>query len=106
MRFPRFIFPSLLALMLLFAQQAGLIHTLSHSLAEHEQQNKQLPHSAACGQCAAYTQLGSALNSTAPAFLLVSVPAAMALYVASAFRSTQLPAAVARGPPAILQKIA
>ena len=104
MKLTRFIFPALLALALLFAQQAGLIHTLSHSLAEHEQQNKQLPHSAACGQCAAYTQLGSALNSAAPSFLLITVPAALALYVASAFRSTQIPTAVARGPP--LQKIA
>ena len=104
MKSPRFISPILLALVLLFAQQAGVMHTLSHTLSEQEQQNKQLPHSPACGQCAAYTQMGSVLNSTASSFLLVTVPAALALYVASAFRSIQLPAAVARGPP--LQKIA
>ena len=104
MKLNRIFTPVLLALTLLFAQQAGLIHTLSHSLAEHEQQNKQLPHSAACGQCAAYTQLGSALNSAAPSFLLITVPAALALCGAIAFRTTQIPTAVARGPP--LQKIA
>ncbi len=105
MQLTRVLFPLLLALTLLFALQTGGIHALSHVLEEQERHQKELPHSPACGQCAAYTQLGSALNSTAPAFLLVSVPAAMALYVAI-FRSTQLPAAVARGPPAVLQKIA
>ncbi len=106
MKFSRILFPLLLALTLLFALQTGGMHTVIHALEEQEQQDEKAPHSPACGQCAAYTQLGSALNSTAPAFLLVSVPDAMVLYVASAFRSTQLPAAVARGPPAILQKIA
>ncbi len=106
MQLSRVLFPLLLALTLLFALQTGGMHALGHALEAQEQHQKELPHSPACGQCAAYTQLGSALNSTAPAFLLVSVPTAMALYVASTFRSTQLPAAVARGPPALLQEIA
>ncbi len=106
MQLTRVIFPLLLALTLLFAQQAGAMHALSHALAEQAQQDEKALHSPACGQCAAYTQLGSALNSVAPAFLLITIPAAIALYIASAFRSTQLPAAVARGPPALLQKIA
>ncbi len=106
MKLSRILFPLLLALTLLFALQTGGMHALSHALEEQAHQDEKAPHSPACGQCAAYTQLGSALNSTAPAFLLVSVPDAMALYVASAFRSTQPPAAVARGPPALLQEIA
>ncbi len=106
MQLTRVLFPLLLALTLLFALQTGGMHALSHVLEKQAQQDEKAPHSPACGQCAAYTQLGSALNSVAPAFPLVSVPVAMALYVASAFRSTQLPAAVARGPPAVLQKIA
>ena len=78
MKSPRFISPILLALVLLFAQQAGVMHTLSHTLSEQEQQNKQLPHSPACGQCAAYTQMGSVLNSTAPSILLFSAPSTIA----------------------------
>ncbi len=102
----RVLFPLLLALTLLFALQTGGMHALSHALEEQEQQDDKAPHSPACVQCAAYTQLGSAVNGSAPAFLLVSVPDAMALYVASAFRSTELPTAVARGRPALLQEIA
>ena len=99
MKLTRLIFPLLLALTLLFALQTGAMHALSHALAAQAQQDEKAPHSPACGQCAAYTQLGSALNSAAPSFLLITVPAALALYVAIALRSTQIPTAVARGPP-------
>ena len=81
MRYPRAFFPLLLALILLFAQQAGVIHALSHTLAEQSQQNKQLPHSpAACGQCAAYTQLGSraVARENAQRFLLTQLLVAYA----------------------------
>ena len=104
MRYSRAFFPLLLALILLFAQQAGVMHALSHTLAEQSQQNKQLPHSpAACGQCAAYTQLGSALNG-AIWFLLVIAGITSAVVGGSiTFRSTQPLVVVARGPPAFLQ---
>ena len=69
------------ALTLLFAQQAGAMHALSHTLAEQrqDQQDKQSSHNpAACGQCAAYTQLSSALNGTVCLLLEIPVTAATA----------------------------
>ncbi|MDO8414231.1 MAG: hypothetical protein Q7S51_10640, partial [Gallionellaceae bacterium] len=84
-------------------QQVGAIHTLSHTLSQ-EQQDKQPTHVPACGECAAYTQLGSVLHSTAPVILLISTLAVTLSTTATVFRSIQLSAAVARGPP--VQKIA
>ena len=94
--------PFLLTLALLFAQQVGAMHTLRHTL-NQEQQDTQ-SHSAACGECVAYTQMGSVLHSAAPVILLISTTAVTAPTAVVAFRSIQLPAAVARGPP--FQKIA
>jgi hypothetical protein len=65
MKLPRTIFlPLLLAITLLFAQQAGGAHALHHALEDLSQQqnDKKTPHSGTCEKCAAYAQLGSALN--------------------------------------------
>lgn len=43
---------------LLFAQQGGFAHELSHA-GSSQQSEKQLPHSKACDQCGAYSQVGA-----------------------------------------------
>lgn len=105
MRYSRAFFPLLLALILLFAQQVGVMHALSHTLAQkQDQQDKQSSHNpAACGQCAAYTQLGSALNSAIWFLLVMAGIASTVVGSTITFRSTQPLAVVARGPPAFLQ---
>ena len=99
-------FPLLLAFALLFAQQAGATHTLSHALEEQTQHDKQAPHSDVCEQCAAYAQLGSALRSAFHSFAAIAVPAETARHHSIALRSVLILAAAARGPPALLQTIA
>ena len=98
-------FPLLLAFALLFAQQAGVMHTLSHALAQQKQdsQDKQSSHYPACEQCAVYTQLGSALNGAVSLLLVIAVIAAAASSTIVTLRSTQPLTVVARGPPAFLQ---
>lgn len=105
MRFSRAFFPLLLVLALLFAQQVGAIHTLGHALAQQgqDQQDKQTPHyPAACGQCAAYTQLGSALNGAICFLLAIAAIVAMVRTGTITFRASRPLAVVARGPPAFL----
>ena len=48
----------LLVFFLLFAQQGGFAHEISH-VARTTQGEKQLPHSTVCDQCAAYSQVGA-----------------------------------------------
>lgn len=105
MRFSRAFFPLLFALTLLFAQQAGVMHSLSHTLAQQkqDQQDKQSPHDPACGQCAAYTELGSALNGTVSLLLVMAVIAAIVSKAIFILRPAQPLAVVARGPPAFLR---
>ena len=107
MQFPRALFPLLLTLLLLFAQQGGAMHALHHALAEHDQQHdKHTPHSSACGYCAAYTQLGGVLGSSSHSFAVIAIPSETVRFNTITFRSTQPLIAVARGPPGILQEIA
>jgi hypothetical protein len=101
-----FFLPLLLAFALLFAQQGAARHALSHVLTEQTQQNKQLPHSPACEQCAAYAQVGGAINSSPHSFALDVAPDAAVQHRADTFRSTSTLAALARGPPLPLQHIA
>ena len=93
-------------LTLLFAQQAGGMHALGHALAKQgqDQQDKHAPyHPAACGQCAAYTELGSALNGTVSLLLVIAVIVAIVSKAIFILRTTQPLAVVARGPPAFLR---
>ena len=116
MRLSRAYFPLLLVLTLLFAQQVGAMHALSHAFAnqgqnqptqqipEHQSPDKQSSHNpAACGQCAAYTQLGSALNGAIGLLLATAGIAAVARSTLFHLRSTQPLTVVARGPPDLLQ---
>ena len=107
MQFPRALFPLLLTLLLLFAQQGGAMHALHHALAEHDQQHdKHAPHSSACGHCAAYTQLGGVLGSSSHSFAVIVIPSETVRFNIITFRSNQPLIAVARGPPGLLQEIA
>ena len=99
-------FPLLLAFVLLFAQQAGVVHTLSHALEKQTQHDKQAPHSDVCEQCAAYAQLGNALSSVIHSFAAIAIPAEAVQHRSTALRSIHILAATARGPPALLQTIA
>jgi len=56
----------ILVFSLLFAQQGGFAHELSH-LSPASQQDKQLPHTA-CDQCGAYSQVGAGAISQAVSF--------------------------------------
>ncbi|RFC37473.1 MAG: Protein of unknown function (DUF2946) [Candidatus Nitrotoga sp. SPKER] len=107
MQFSRVFFSLCLILLLFFAQQGGAMHALQHALAEQGQQHdKHTPHSSACGYCAAYTQLGGVLGSSAPSFAVTAIPSGTVRFSTTTFRSNQPLVAVARGPPDFLQEIA
>lgn len=99
----RFLLPLLLAFTLLFAQHGAAMHALGHILTGQAQQDKQAPHSPACEQCASYAQLGGALGSSAHSFTVEAAPGTAVQHDATAFRSFHTLAAVARGPPSLLQ---
>ncbi len=101
----RLFIPLLFVFSLLFVQQMGVEHALFHSLEEQNQQDKQAPHFPVCGQCVAYAQLGSALNSPFHSFAVLATSAASVQHRSVSFHSISVFAATARGPPA-LQRIA
>ena len=96
----------ILALALLFSQHGGIAHALTHARTDPSNQNKHPPQSPACEQCAVYAQLGSALSRGTGAALLFASPAAAIGCGNHAFFSNLPPTAIARGPPAQLQKTA
>lgn len=100
-------FPSLLfALVLLYAQQGGALHTLSHVFAEQtQQQNKKAPHTHDCEQCTTYAQLGSALNSVFMSFdFCSSLAHAFTQHYLVLFTQHTI-TAIARGPPTLQRSI-
>jgi hypothetical protein len=103
MKSARLILPLLCALSLLFAQQVGAAHTLSHELEEQSQQHKHSSDSPACEKCAAYAQLGSALSAGAVAFTPPQISGVSIRHRSTSFQTLHLLAAVARGPPVLLQ---
>ena len=106
MKSARLILPLLCALSLLFAQQAGAAHTLSHALEEQSQHDKHPSDSPACEKCAAYAQLGSALSAGTTAFTPPQISGVTIRRSTASFQTIHLLAAVARGPPALLQAYA
>jgi hypothetical protein len=56
----------LLALFLLFSQQTGFAHAVTHLGSNPASQDKQLPHGKLCDQCVQGAQLGTALLDTSP----------------------------------------
>ncbi|MGA8147744.1 MAG: hypothetical protein WB870_09255 [Gallionellaceae bacterium] len=107
-RIHRYLFLPLI-LVLLFAQQAGGAHALHHALEDltHKQdEDKHAPHSDNCQKCADYAHLGSALNVGTYDFPPLLVSGDTIQHRPVAIRSIRLLAAVARGPPALLQSFA
>jgi hypothetical protein len=100
MRIHRYFF-LLFVFALLFAQQAGAAHAISHALNDvtQQQQDKQSPHSDACEKCADYVHLGSALNVGTYNFAPLLVSDETVQYRTIAFRSIHTLPSVARGPP-------
>jgi hypothetical protein len=103
-----FFFPLLLALTLLFAQQAGVAHSLHHDLEDlmQQQDDKQAPHSDSCEKCADYVHLGSSLSVGSYDFIPLVVSDEAIHHSIIAVCITPVLAATARGPPAHLQRIA
>ncbi|MBI1175014.1 MAG: hypothetical protein GC139_07080 [Sideroxydans sp.] len=107
MRRYRLLLPLLFAFVLLFAQQVGAAHTLSHTLADMaQQQDKTTPHSQACEKCEHYAQMGSALSVGAFDFTPPAFSGEAIQHSVADFQSIHTLVAVARGPPARLQSIA
>jgi len=94
-------FPLLLALVLLFAQQAGAAHALHHALENltQQQEDKQAPHSNTCEKCADFAQLSSALNVGTHNFTPLLMFDETVPHHTISFRSVHILAAVARAPP-------
>jgi len=106
MKSARLFLPLLCAFSLLFAQQAGAAHTLSHALEEQSQHDKHSSDSPACEKCAAYAQLGSALSASTTAFTLPQISGITIRRSTASFQTIHILAAVARGPPALFQAYA
>lgn len=89
---------SLLAVVLLFAQQGALTHGIAHTLAEQSQEQP-LPHDKHCDLCEAYAQIGGAIGSSHIHFdFTASFDEARPSYSAS-FHSGAFAAFAARAPP-------
>lgn len=101
MKMSRLLLPLLFVLLLVSAQQFGAVHALHHAIEDLTQQHddKQVPHSDACWKCAAYAQLGSALNVAAFDFIPPALSGTALPHIAVAFRSIHILAANARAPP-------
>lgn len=93
-----------LAFVLLFAQQVGAAHAINHALSDLKQGDLQASHSQ-CEKCADYAQLGNALSVGILDFAPLQVLDAAPLHRAVTLRFIHVPAAVARGPPTLLQNI-
>ncbi len=92
----------LLSLFLLFAQQGGLLHALSHGAAEHRKQEGQNKTSTVCEKCINYSTIGSALNSTSFNLTLCDAGTTRHTQSDQFVVYSNPPASCARGPPAVL----
>ena len=90
----------LLVFALLFTQTGGLVHGITHTLAEQSQDQSQ-PHDKLCDLCAAYAQVGSALGSSPVSFTAIEQGVFFALTSCVESYSHSFSAFAARAPPAI-----
>jgi len=97
----RSLYSLFLAFALLFAQQGAAWHALSHtnSTARHSQSDQKLPHGEQCTKCAAFSQIGAAFTSAAPALALAIFQDVPPQYVASQSYRFTLQAYQSRAPP-------
>ena len=98
MKLTRFIFPLLLVFALLFTQQGGMAHGVSHALAE-QSQDQSLPHDKLCDLCAVYAQMGSGLLGAPTLVTFSETISFFALTSSSPFLSHFFSAFAARAPP-------
>lgn len=89
----------MLAFALLFAQQGGFAHELSHFAHDASQTGKQLPHSKACEQCATYSQLGTGAVSQAVPFDLPVVGCTGYVFRAAEYTAQHFFSHLSRAPP-------
>ena len=90
----------LLIFALLFAQLGGLVHGISHTLAEQSQGSDQsLPHDKHCDLCAAYAQISSAIGSNSISFASSENFETLHFNNPASYTSTKFVAFAARAPP-------
>ncbi|MEO1767359.1 hypothetical protein [Thiobacter aerophilum] len=91
----------LLAAALLFAQQGGFVHALSHLHGSRAPAEKQLPHSPACEQCVAHAPLGAGLTPQ-PLLFAPASPVPLAVPApAQGFSPRFFTATRSRAPPVL-----
>lgn len=88
-----------LAFALLFAQQGGFAHELSHFARNTSQTEKQLPHSKVCEQCASYSQVGAGAVSQAIPFALPDVGCATYAWRSAEYSARPFFSHLSRAPP-------
>ncbi len=101
MKLNRALTPLFFAFALLFAQQAGAAHALTHAFEQTRQQDGQAPDSPACDKCEQYAQMGSALHVSAFHLPGAAATGTVALQKDGSCRSADIYAAAARGPPPV-----
>ncbi len=85
---------------LLAVQAGGLVHGISHALAEQSQGSDQsLPHDKYCDQCAAYAQIGSAIGSSGISFTSSENFQTLHFNSTGSYTSNTFVAFAARAPP-------
>jgi hypothetical protein len=94
-----------LALLLLFSQAEGVVHSISHwsnSFATSSRTDKQLPHSQVCEKCLAFATIGGAMPSMPLVFGAFAVATPDSVYRAVHFHFEPHQAYASRAPPAIV----
>ena len=94
----RYIYPLLLTLAMLFAQQGGVVHALQHVIQEQSQDHS-LPHDKLCDLCAVYAQIGSAIGSSLVFFNPIEQFVSFVASFFNEFYSYSFSAFAARAPP-------
>ncbi|WP_141104059.1 hypothetical protein [Noviherbaspirillum denitrificans] len=97
-----------LALLLLFTQQLGISHAISHlaqaagAESARTDSEKQLPDEFQCAKCLAFATVGSALNGTAPiAFADAAIVHVRDVVPARVHLRPPFPAFHSRAPPVV-----
>lgn len=88
----------LLIFVLLFTQLGGMVHGISHTLAE-QGSDQSLPHDKYCDQCAAYAQIGSAIGGSGIIFFSSENFETLHSNHHGSFTSNTFVAFAARAPP-------
>jgi hypothetical protein len=90
----------LLALLFIFAQQAAVLHALSHDTQANTQQDKHLPGAKVCEKCVVFAQFGAAAASSAADLHLSSATNDFLFQSDTSVRQQPAAAYLSRAPPA------